>query len=59
MDQGSSTGRELRRVGGWEHRAGGRKTDVRDRQIGQEIQSRAEDQRVRRMGTKRVQKPER
>lgn len=50
------TGREPRRVRAG-NRTGGRETDVRDREIGQEIQTRAEDQRVRRMGTKRVQKP--
>lgn len=45
--------------GGWEHRDRGRETDVRDREIEQEKQTRAEDQRVRRMGTKRAQEPDR
>lgn len=42
--------------GGWEHRDGGREADVKDREMGQAIQTRAEDQRVRQMGTKRAQK---
>lgn len=55
-DDGGRTEMREKEGGGWEHRDGGREADVRDREIEQEIQTRAEDQRVRQMGTKRAQK---